>query len=345
MFGSFRRAAQTPSAALRVVAAALAVVLAAAGCADGPSVDPATGGEPTTGFPRTVRHAFGETTVPAPPQRIVALGLNDLAVAHAVGAPVVGAVGNVTGPANPPYLSPPLPDDVLGLELAGPPNYERIAAYRPDVILAVSSPLVTSRASYDELSRIAPVVVFERELYGSSMADDARMIGRALGREDAVESLIQNADAQIATLRRELPGLVGRTYLFGQARGNVLPMVVGERNLSTGFMRSMGLQVPASLRDAPASAALAPGTVGLSYEQAGLLNDADVLLMTFATPDDRSRFEHNPLIRGVRPVRQGHYQPLTLDQAVVLQAPNVVTVPWLLDGIRPTLAGVAAAPR
>jgi iron complex transport system substrate-binding protein len=69
--------------------------------------------------------------------------------------------------------------------------------------------------------------------------------------------LIAEADAAVAALRAERPTLAGHTYLFGQARGDVLPMVVGDDNLSTVFMRSLGPDVPEDLRDAPATAALA----------------------------------------------------------------------------------------
>ncbi|MFP5022225.1 ABC transporter substrate-binding protein [Pseudonocardia phyllosphaerae] len=316
----------------------VSVLLAGCGGASAPASSSQAPQASGAGFPVTVRHAFGETTIPAKPQRVVVLGLNDLAVAQKVGAPVVGAVRNVTGPAALPYL-PPLPDDVAGLTL-GDVGAEKVAAYRPDLILAVGFPQM-DQAMFDRLSEIAPVVTYARSLYGDSMQDDARQVGRALGETEKVEKLIADADHRVAQLRTELPGLAGKTYLFGQARGQVLPMVVGEQNQSTVFMRSLGLSVPPSFRDAPASDALAPGTVGLSYEEAGRLSEADLLLITFARPDDRALFEQNPLVKTTRPVRQGTFTPLTLDQAVALQAPNVVGASWLLDQLRPSLERVA----
>ncbi|GAA4967669.1 ABC transporter substrate-binding protein [Pseudonocardia tropica] len=324
-----------------LLAALFGAALLLTGCGASPGTAPVT---PSDGaaFPVTVRHAFGETTVPAPPQRVVALGMNDLAVAQAVGAPVVGAVRS-SGDSGPvlPYLEP-LPPEVLAIEPDGTLPLEQIAAFRPDLVLGVSAFQITDRAAYDALSRIAPTVTFAEGLYTSSMQDDARQIGRALGRADAVETLVAEAERRIAETRDGLPGLAGRTYLFGQARGEILPMVVGEQNQSTAFLRSLGLEVPASFRDAPASDALAPGTVGVSYEEVGRLSEADLLLMTFAGAGDRARFEGDELVRRVRAVRQGTYTPVTLDQAIALQAPNVVSVGWLLDGLRPALERVAA---
>ena len=234
-------------------------------------------------------------------------------------------------------MQPPLAADVLGIPATAKTDLEKIASYRPDLILAVTSPQVLDRESYDRLSAIAPVVVYATALFGSSMQDDARQIGRALGTEAKVAELIAAADARVAALRTELPALAGRTYLFGQARGEVLPMVVGEQNLSTVFMRSLGLRVPDNFVNAPATAALAPGTVGVSYEQVGMLDSADALFVTFAGTGDRERFEGSPLVQQLRAVKDGTFLPLTLDQAVALQAPNVVAVDWLIGQLRPTL--------
>ncbi|MGI5128726.1 ABC transporter substrate-binding protein [Pseudonocardia sp. CA-107938] len=331
MVSRLRRSVLVPS--LLVVAALLA---ACAGPA--PVAAPAAG----PGFPVTITHAYGTTVVPARPQRIVALGTADVAIAHAVGAPIVGALRNFAGDPNLPYVQPPLPPEVLGIPADPEADLERIAGYRPDLILAVTSPLVLDRQSYDQLAAIAPTVTYGTSLYAASMQDDARQIGRAIGAEAKVEELITAADARVAALRTELPGLSGRTYLFGQARGEVLPMVVGEQNLSTVFMRSLGLRVPEAFVNAPATAALAPGTVGVSYENAGLLDGADALFITFAGSGDRQQFEGNKLVQQLRAVRGGTYVPLTTDQAVALQAPNVVAVDWLIGQLRPTLQKVAA---
>jgi iron complex transport system substrate-binding protein len=324
----------------RVLVPALLLIAALlAACAGpGPASAPGTA-EP--GFPVTVTHAYGTTTVPARPQRVVALGYGDVAVAHALGAPIVGALRNQEDP-NLPYVQPPLAADVLGIAPDPDVDLEKIAAYRPDLILAVTSYLVMDQAGYDRLAAIAPTVTYASALYSASMQDDARQIGKALGADAAVAELITNADAHVAALKQELPGLAGRTYLFGQARGEVLPMVVGEQNLSTVFMRSLGLRVPDAFVDAPASAALAPGTVGVGYENVGMLDGADVLFVTFAGRGDQARFESSPLVQQLRAVRGGTYLPLTLDQAVALQAPNVVAVDWLLGQLRPTLQKVAA---
>ncbi|GAA1384647.1 iron-siderophore ABC transporter substrate-binding protein [Pseudonocardia kongjuensis] len=303
------------------------VLLLLAGCAGAPAPAEPSG---DAAFPVTVEHAYGATTLPARPQRVVALGTNDVAVARAVGADVVGGLENA-GESRPqaPYLEP-FPDGVLTISELEPLPLERIAAFRPDVILAVSSYLVTDRAAYEQLSAIAPTVMYRTSLFGSPMQDDARQIGVALGETERVEELIARADEAVAAVRAEAPGLPGRTVLVGQARGDVLPVIVGEPNQATTLLGALGLEPPASFTERPPSGAeIAPGTVGLSYEEAGRLAEADLVIMSFPTAADRARFEASPVV--AQALSGVTYLPITLDQAIALQAPSVVSVGWLLD--------------
>ncbi len=312
-----------------------ALVLSA--CGSGSGTEPANpSASGAAGFPVVVTHAYGETTVPAKPQRVVALGWNDLAVANALGVGLVGAVKYFDpASANLPYVRTPLTDDVLGLDAAAI-NVEKVAGYRPDLILATSSNQLNPD-TYRLLSQIAPVVAYEKSLYGSTMEDDALLIGRVLGEEAAARALIGTAHAAVEAAKAEIPGMAGKSYLYGQARGEVLPLVVGADNLCTKFMTSLGMKVPDTFANAPASDTLAPGTIGISYERAGELGAADVLFMTFPSAADRQTFEGNALVKKLPVVEQGRYLAMPLPAAQLLQGPNVAGVPWLLDQLKPTL--------
>ncbi len=118
------------------------IVAALVACGNAqPAPEPTTTGAGNE-FPVEITHAYGTTTIPAKPQRIVALGYNDIAVADAVGAPIVGAVRNYspdgTGDPNLPYVRTPLSAEVLGIQqdATGGVNLEKVASYRPDLILA-----------------------------------------------------------------------------------------------------------------------------------------------------------------------------------------------------------------
>nr|WP_042193401.1 ABC transporter substrate-binding protein [Kibdelosporangium sp. MJ126-NF4]CEL20753.1 periplasmic binding protein [Kibdelosporangium sp. MJ126-NF4]CTQ89666.1 periplasmic binding protein [Kibdelosporangium sp. MJ126-NF4] len=290
-------------------------------------------------FPVTIKTAFGDTVIKQKPRRVVSLGLTDTAVANALGADIVATVKYYTG-MQMPYLRTKLQDSVISLD-ADALNMERIAAHKPDVILAISSYTI-DKSKFDTLSKIAPVVTYEQALYSSSMEQDALTIGRALGEDERARKLVDEATASIAKLKADLPKLPGKSYLYGQARGDVLPMVVGKENQSTRFMGLLGLKVPDAFADARTSADLAPGTIGLSYENADKLDSADVLFMTFAGPEDKQKFDSNPLTRDLRVIKEGRYQATTIEVAVMLQAPDVVGVDWVLQQLRPTLAKIGS---
>ncbi|RSM86516.1 ABC transporter substrate-binding protein [Kibdelosporangium aridum] len=294
---------------------------------------------PTGAFPVTIKNAYGETVIKQKPQRVVTLGLGDIAVSNALGANIVGSVKNYTGKPLP-YLRTKLDETVYAID-PDALNIEKIAAYRPDVILALTCSGL-DQAKYNALSKIAPVVTYEKELYSSPMDQDALTIGRALGDEAGARKLVDDANASIAKVKSELPRLAGKTYLYGQARGDVLPIVVGKDNMSTKFMASLGLRVPDAFASVQTSSELAPGTIGLSYETADQLDTADALFMTFAGPDDQARFESNPLTRDLKVIKEGRYQATTIEAAQLLQAPDVVGVDYLLNQLKPTLAKIGS---
>jgi iron complex transport system substrate-binding protein len=290
-------------------------------------------------FPVTITHAYGEVTIDAPPERVVTLGAGDLAVANALGANIVAAVKNFELP----YLEPEVDPAVYSLtatEPTAPLNVEAVASKEPDLILATSSNQIDEQ-TYASLSEIAPVVTYEEALYEAPRDEDALVIGRALGDEDGAERLIAEADDAIAALREELPGIEGKTYLFGQARGDVIPLVIGKENQSTKFMAELGLSVPDAFDGADAGDTLAPGTIGISYEQATQLDTADVLYMTFPGQADQATFESSPVVQSLTIVKEGRYHGVSLETAVALQGPNVVAVPWLLEQLRPSLEAIA----
>ncbi|MFD0884184.1 ABC transporter substrate-binding protein [Streptosporangium algeriense] len=329
------------TAAFGAFAAALLLV----GCSATPTVEtPAP--EPQTGqngFPLTLHNVWGDVTIPKEPRRIVALGYSDVAVASALGADIVGGVqsfGSVSGLSqdrNLPYVTP-LREPVTWLNPMDV-NVEQIATLKPDVILATAAYSLNEQ-TYELLNDVAPVVTYEKGLYQASAPDEARRIGRALGKEGAARELAAKAERAVSALRAELPGLNGGTYLYGQARGGVAVMVVAGDNLTAKFMNGLGLVPLPAVANLEGRGSV-PGTVDVGYEQAGLFEDADVLFMTYQGDRYRQQFEKHPVVGGLDIVKS-RYVPLDIEVATALQAPNVVAVPWLLDRLRDGLGKVSA---
>lgn len=98
---------------------------------------------------RTVRHIFGETELPARPERVASLGVEDELVTLGV-TPVVWAAED--------YLKPTLPE-VPTAGASYEPNLEAVVAAEPDLILLQQSEGFEDRTMYEQLSRVAPTVV------------------------------------------------------------------------------------------------------------------------------------------------------------------------------------------
>ncbi|MFG2905564.1 ABC transporter substrate-binding protein [Kitasatospora sp. NPDC048286] len=160
-----------------------------------------TGG---TGGTRTVRHARGESTVPARASRVVALDSDALDSVVTLGLDPVGATTVAAGAAFPAYLPAERLAGTKPVGAIGQPSLETIAALRPDLIL---SNQVRDDKRYDELSKIAPTVLTRTT--GPTWKENVRLHAQALGRT-------AEADAADAAYRVKLRDLV--TALGGPAR-------------------------------------------------------------------------------------------------------------------------------
>ncbi|WP_340384259.1 iron-siderophore ABC transporter substrate-binding protein [Streptomyces sp. SS7] len=217
----WRRLAATLSAA------ALGVGLLA-GCGSGSDTDPAAeAGDATSAaaagaFPVTVEHAFGSTTVKKAPERVVTVGYTDDQTVLAFGVTPVGMVDQYPNPAG---RSPDIntqwpwvkdkwgdtrPEVIMANGDSGP-NYEKIAALRPDLIIAVYSEV--DRAAYDKLSRIAPTVgrtKTEKEPFSAPWQDNALQIAKALGKAEEGRKAVDAIEAKLDAAKKAHPEFAGR---------------------------------------------------------------------------------------------------------------------------------------
>lgn len=139
----------------------LAMALALAGCgkgnqaSDGGAASPAPGD--TAKQTIKVKHAMGETEVPAAPKRVVILTNEGTEALLALGIKPVGAVKSFTG--NPWYDH--IKADMDGVTVVGDehqPNMEAIISLKPDLIIGNK---MRQEKVYAQLSAIAPTVFSE----------------------------------------------------------------------------------------------------------------------------------------------------------------------------------------
>ncbi|MDF5756265.1 iron-siderophore ABC transporter substrate-binding protein [Spongiactinospora sp. TRM90649] len=217
--------------ATAISAAALGAGLLA-GCGSGSdsaagSAADRPGGETTAtaggAFPVTVEHAFGSTEIAKAPQRVVSVGYTDDQAILAFGVKPVGMVDQYP---NPPGKTPDIntqwpwvkdkwgdtrPEVVMSNGDSGP-NYEKIAALRPDLIIAVYSEI--DQAAYDRLTKIAPTVgrtKTEKEPFSAPWQDNALHIAKALGKADEGAALVKSIDDKLTAAREANPEFADQT--------------------------------------------------------------------------------------------------------------------------------------
>ncbi|ANY67637.1 hypothetical protein BBD42_14985 [Paenibacillus sp. BIHB 4019] len=159
---------------------------------------------PSDQQPLKVTHPFGTTELPADPERIASINLEDMLLA--LNVPIVFGMSIGEGY----YLNDKLIEQGATLEIWGDNlNLEAIVAAQPDLIIASTAIM---QEGYDNLSKIAPTIVYDREDWRNSLA----AIGQALGMEDQAQAVISAYDQQAADARTALTPLLseGKSAAF-----------------------------------------------------------------------------------------------------------------------------------
>lgn len=201
---------------VRIAATVAVLTLALAGCASTATSEgaaPASGAPTGTGtFPQTVPTAFGDITIEAAPQRIVALGWGDAETALALGYQPVGASdwlgfgGDGVGPWAE-GLYEESPEIIATLE----PSYEAIAALEPDLILDVRGSGDPER--YERLSEIATTIGVPEgsENYLTTQEEQLDSIATALGVPEKGDALLTEIDDAYTAAAEAHPEWAGKT--------------------------------------------------------------------------------------------------------------------------------------
>lgn len=278
------RTRRTLAAAALLLAAPLLLAACGSDPEPGPESDagaaPTSAGSQDAAFPVTVTHEYGETTVPADPQRVVSVGVTEHDVLLALGVTPV-AVTEWYG--EQPSATWPWAQELLGdaepevLETADGFELEKIAALAPDLIVGTNSGM--SRGEYEKLSQIAPTVagVAGGSRFFSPWRDQTRLIAQAVGRAEEGEAVIERVDTRYAEVAAAHPEWQGLTATFAQGGPYDGQLYVYPPGLSTDFLTDLGFTITTGFEDlVPEEGSQAT----ISAENVGLI-DADVIV--FAT--------------------------------------------------------------
>ncbi|NQX17594.1 ABC transporter substrate-binding protein [Rathayibacter sp. VKM Ac-2857] len=275
-------------ARLLAASAALALSVAAlSGCsstAAASAENPDYTTEPSDSFPVTVEHQYGETVIEAEPQRVVVVGLTEQDILLELG---VTPIATTEWYGEQPFAVWPWATDLLGdaeptvLDQTDGPEYERIAALEPDLIVGTNAGM--TEEIYDRLAGIAPTVtsVEGSGLYFSSWQDQTRQVARAVGRSAEGEALITGVEDAYAEAAAAHPEFAGLTATFSQGVPYDGSMYVYPDGLNTDFLTDLGFTITPGLEQ------YAPGAdqqALISPENMGLI-DADVIVFATESAD------------------------------------------------------------
>lgn len=330
---------------LPLLIAAAAVVLTT-GCTTGSTSsgekETASSGAAEAGaFPVTVAHAFGSTTVSKEPTRVATLGWSDQDQAVALGVVPVGSTkitygGNAGGSTD--FFdaaveelggtAPARYDDTDGIPFA------EIAKVSPDLILATNSGL--TRADYDKLTKIAPVVAYPGKPFLTPWRTSLETVGQALGRTAEAEKVEQETEDAIEAARKKYAGLDGRTFMLTYLSTTDLSTVgiYGSEDTRVAFLRDFGLRDAASV-----GTVVKPGEFygTVSAERSADLA-SDVMLAFTDEGGSLGTFAKHPLIGKIPAFGDGHvYAESDTVLAEALTNPTPLSIPVVIEKVLPRL--------
>ncbi|MFE4539524.1 ABC transporter substrate-binding protein [Streptomyces scopuliridis] len=323
------------SAALWAVLTALVVGLTACGTAsDSGSASPeAPPGAEDGAFPATVATKFGDITVKQRPARVVALGWGDAEAVLSLGGQPVGASdwlafgGDGVGPwAKGLYKKSPRMIGTLE------PEFEKIAALKPDLILDTKSS--GDRTRYDTLSKIAPTVGVPKggDQYKISWREQTEMVATALGVPRKGKALIAETEKKFRDSAAAHPEFKNKTITLGSRTSEGFGAYVHGTG-RVDFVERLGFRNNPEV-DAKAGASF---SIGVSREDLDLL-DADLTVMTpIGIP--AAKISDDPLYRAVPSVKAGRsvvFDDETLSAA--FSTDSVFSVAYALEKVVPLFA-------
>lgn len=292
-------------------------------------------------FPATVEHIYGTTTVPAKPQRVVSVGMHEQDFLYALG---IAPVGVKEWWGEHPYATWPWAEAARKAVNATPEvmtadgiNIEWVAAQRPDLIIAIY--VTMDEAMYNNLSRIAPVVVTPAgyQHWGAPWQAELTIIDQATsgntGRSDAIINGFADRFAQVRRQYPELEGMTGTNLYLGED-GSFDAW--SSNDLASKFLIDLGLTFPSALD----KLAQPDNRITISPEFIELL-DMDVAIWPADNAEIQHKVEAMSLYQGLKLATEG--RSIWLDDgdglasaAMSWQTP--LSLGYLLDLLPPKLA-------
>lgn len=291
--------------------------LGLAGAGAGALVVTACGGSETESTPtgestRTFEHAFGESTIPTAPERVVTTtDQNALLPLLEVGYTPVGSAGWIDSSTGDEIFRRTEGFDTSEVEFVGPfgeVNLEAVAALRPDLIVGYEF----DDAVATKLEKIAPFVGVQ--VFGRRLAEALAAFADLVGKSSESQALQAEYDARIAALRSTLseqyPKLT--VSILSPDAGDIF--YLGDEGQAVGTVAyDLELGRPRSQAKADRLGATFSDAVSLERVED---HDADVVFVLDYSEEDgeylgpTQRFIDSPLVQSLQAAQRGQLHVL-----------------------------------
>jgi iron complex transport system substrate-binding protein len=279
----------------------------------------------------TVKHAFGETKVPATPKRVVSAGFTEQDDLLAVGVVPI-AVTNWWG--DEPFGVWPWALPKLGgaqpevLDLSNGIQIDRIAALKPDLIVATNAGVDAD--SYNELSKIAPTIPQSgQDAFFEPWKDQAASISQAVFKFDEMAALVKGVDDKFAEVGKSNPQFTGKKVLLLEGTfvdDSVRVLTPGWR---ADFLTGMGFVVPGT-----------GGSVITRDKAASVLDEADILIWATESDDQKAALLADPTVAGLTATTANRNVFTGKDLAGAIAFASPLSYALVADQLPPALARV-----
>jgi iron complex transport system substrate-binding protein len=289
-------------------------------------------GEVTKDGSVTVRHVFGETKIPAAPQRVVSAGFTGQDDLLALGVVPVAVTEWFGGE---PFAVWPWAQPALAgaqptvLTLTDGIQVDQIKGLKPDLIVATNAGLDAD--TYAKLSEIAPTIAQSgADAFFEPWKDQATTIGQAVFKKDQMTGLINGVDEKFKTAATNNPQFSGKTaLLLGGTlfQDSVQAATPGWR---TDFLTQLGFTIPAVEELIPRD------------KMASALDSVDALVWTTESDQDRDALLADPTIAGLQATARNRHVFTTKDLAGAIAFASPLSYPLVADQLPPLLSRALA---
>lgn len=299
-----------------------------------------------TTYPIEIQHAFGTTVIFDKPKRVATVAWANHEVPLALGVVPVGFAAAQFGDDDGNGLLPWVESRLAELDAPVPTlfdegdgiDFEAVARTQPDVILAAYSGL--SRADYDTLSLIAPVVAYPSSPWSTDWKSMIRINSLGMGMAEEGEALITHIEQDVAHKVSRYPELAGKRAMFithiDPTDLSVLRFYTAN-DTRVKFFADLGLATPSRVEEVSRNGQFSGET---SIEHIDDFDDVD-MFVTYGSDELLSPLKTNPLMAKMRAVSTDSVVMLGRGPMATAANPTPLSIPWVLDDYLSALAKAA----